>query len=100
MPSHQDESRADVEIYAAPHCPYCRRAKRLLDDKGVDYVEIEIRWGLGGPRKDETFEEMVRRSGGRRTVPQVFIGGRHVGGSDDLAELDRSGELDRMLQEA
>ncbi len=99
MPDQPAPSTDDalVEIYTADHCPYCRRAEALLDDKGVGYTEHEIRWGVFGLQKDETFEEMVRRSGGRRTVPQVFIGGHHVGGSDDLAALDAAGELDRML---
>ena len=83
-----------VEIYTKFGCPYCARAKRLLEDKGVDYEEYELNT-MRGKR-----EEMLERAPGRTTVPQIFINGRHVGGSDDLAELDRSGRLDPMLQGA
>ncbi|HEX9933535.1 MAG TPA: glutaredoxin 3 [Allosphingosinicella sp.] len=83
---------ARVEIYTKFMCPYCARAKRLLDAKGVDYEETEI--SMGGAKR----EEMIQRANGRTTVPQIFIDGRHVGGSDDLAELDRSGQLDPLLQ--
>ena len=82
-----------VEIYTKFGCPYCARAKQLLDDKGVDYEEYELN-STPGKR-----EEMLERAPGRTTVPQIFINGRHVGGSDDLAELERSGRLDPMLQE-
>lgn len=82
-----------VEIYTKFGCPYCARAKQLLDDKGVDYEEFELN-STPGKR-----EEMLERAPGRTTVPQIFINGRHVGGSDDLAELERSGRLDPMLQE-
>jgi glutaredoxin 3 len=85
---------ARVEIYTKFGCPYCFRAKRLLDEKGVDYEEYEIN-SLPGKR-----DEMLARANGRTTVPQIFIDGRHVGGSDDLAELERSGRLDPMLQGA
>ena len=85
---------ARVEIYTKFSCPYCFRAKRLLDEKGVDYEEYEIN-SLPGKR-----DEMLGRANGRTTVPQIFIGGRHVGGSDDLAELERGGRLDTMLQDA
>ena len=82
---------ARVEIYTKFMCPYCARAKKLLEGKGVDYEETEI--SMGGARR----EEMIQRANGRTTVPQVFIDGRHVGGSDDLAELERRGQLDTML---
>ena len=82
---------ANVEIYTTPMCPYCWRAKRLLESKGVAFTEVDL-WQQPGRR-----EEMIGRAGGRRTVPQVFIDGRHVGGSDDLAELERKGELDGLL---
>ena len=85
---------ARVEIYTKYGCPYCSRARRLLDDKGVDYEEYEINSEPG--RRDQ----MLERSNGRHTVPQIFIDGRHVGGSDDLAELDRAGRLDAMLEGA
>jgi len=80
-----------VEIYTSPLCPYCWRAKRLLSEKGVSFEEIDL-WV-----EPERRSEMVARAGGRTTVPQIFIDGRPVGGSDDLAELERRGELDRLL---
>jgi glutaredoxin 3 len=82
---------ARVEIYTKFGCPYCARAKALLGEKGIDYEEYEINT-LPGKR-----DEMMERSNGRHTVPQIFIDGRHVGGSDDLAELERAGQLDPML---
>ncbi|NIJ19126.1 glutaredoxin 3 [Sphingomonas naasensis] len=82
---------AKVEIYTKAFCPYCYRAKALLDSKGVEYEEIDIT--MGGPRRPE----MIQRANGRTTVPQIFIDGKHVGGSDDLAELDRQGGLDPLL---
>jgi glutaredoxin 3 len=82
---------AEVEIYTTPLCPYCWRAKRLLDKKGVAFVEIDL-W-----QYPERRAEMIERAGGRRTVPQLFVGGRSIGGSDELAELERGGELDAML---
>ena len=85
---------ARVEIYTKFMCPYCARAKQLLQSKGVDYEEIEISMD-----RDKR-EEMIQRADGRTTVPQIFIDGRHVGGSDDLAELERSGQLDSILQGA
>ena len=81
----------EVEIYTKTFCPYCARAKRLLDEKGVAYVEYEI------TSDTAKRQEMIGRADGRSTVPQVFIGGRHVGGSDDLAALDREGRLDPLL---
>lgn len=80
-----------VEIYTKFTCPYCFRAKSLLNSKGVKFDEVEV--SMGGEPK----AEMIRRSGGRSTVPQIFIDGQHVGGSDDLAALDRAGKLDPML---
>jgi glutaredoxin 3 len=82
---------AEVEIYTTPLCPYCWRAKRLLDKKGVSFVEIDL-W-----QHPERRAEMIERAGGRRTVPQLFVGGRSIGGSDELAALERGGELDAML---
>ena len=82
---------ARVEIYTKAFCGYCSRAKRLLDDKGVDYAEYDIT--LGGPKR----AEMLQRAHGRSTVPQIFIDDRHVGGSDDLHELERTGRLDSLL---
>lgn len=82
---------ARIEIYTKFLCPYCTRAKSLLKGKGVDFEEYDIT--MGGPRR----AEMLERSHGRTTVPQVFIDGRHIGGSDDLAALDRAGGLDPLL---
>ncbi len=82
---------AKVEIYTKAFCPYCSRAMKLLADKGVEPEEFDIT--MGGPRR----AEMIQRAGGRSTVPQVFVDGRHIGGSDDLAALDRSGGLDPLL---
>ena len=85
---------AKVEIYTKFGCPYCYRAKRLLDGKGAAYEEHDIT--LGGPQR----AEMIQRANGRTTVPQVFIDGRHIGGSDDLAALDAQGGLDPLLKAA
>jgi glutaredoxin 3 len=85
---------AKVEIYTKWSCPYCLRAKRLLDGKGVSYDEYDIT--MGGPQR----AEMIQRANGRSTVPQVFIDGKHIGGSDDLAALDARGGLDPLLKAA
>ncbi len=82
---------AKVEIYTKFLCPYCTRAKSLLQSKGVEIVEYDIT--MGGPKR----EEMLSRAPGRTTVPQVFIDGKHIGGSDDLAALERAGGLDPLL---
>ncbi|MCC6863995.1 MAG: glutaredoxin 3 [Rhodobacteraceae bacterium] len=82
-----------VEIYTTPLCSFCHAAKRLLAKKGVDYKEIHV-------SADPALRaEMMERAGGRRTVPQIFIGGVHVGGCDDLHALDADGKLDLMLAE-
>ncbi|AMX03703.1 glutaredoxin 3 [Microbulbifer thermotolerans] len=80
----------DVVIYTTRFCPYCIAAKRLLDGKGVKYREISVD---GNP---QLRAEMAEKAG-RRTVPQIWIGERHVGGCDDLIALSRSGELDKLL---
>ena len=80
-----------VEIYTKFTCGFCHRAKSLLSGKGVAFEEYDI--AMGGPKR----EEMLERSGGGSTVPQIFIGGEHIGGSDDLAALERAGKLDAML---
>ena len=80
-----------VEIYTKWGCPYCSRAKALLESKGVAYEEYDIT--LGGPKK----AEMMARVPNARTVPQVLIADQAIGGSDDLAALDRAGKLDAML---
>ena len=82
---------ADVIIYTKPGCGYCHAAKALLDGKGADYIEIVA---SSDPAKKQ---EMIQRSGGRMTFPQIFIDGKHIGGSDDLHALDRRGELDPLL---
>ena len=82
---------ARVEIYSKMFCGFCYSAKRLLDDKGVDYEEYDIT--MGGPKR----AEMIQRANGRTTVPQIFIDDTHVGGCDDLHALDRDGRLDPML---
>ena len=80
-----------VEIYTKTFCPYCWRAKMLLEAKGVAFQEISV--DFGGADK----EVMVRRAGGRTTVPQIFIGEQHVGGCDDLMALERDGKLDALI---
>ncbi|GGH28695.1 glutaredoxin 3 [Cribrihabitans marinus] len=80
-----------VELYTSPLCGFCHAAKRLLTQKGVSFTEIDV---LTNPGRKA---EMIDRAGGRRTVPQIFIGETHVGGCDDLYELDRAGKLDPLL---
>ena len=80
-----------VEIYTTPTCGYCAAAKRLLREKGAAYTEIDVSTDPGLRAR------MTERAGGRRTVPQIFIGGAHVGGCDDLYALDGSGKLDAAL---
>jgi len=82
---------AHVEIYTKAFCGYCTRAKALLTSKGVDFEEFDIT--MGGPKR----AEMLERANGGTTVPQIFIDGAHVGGSDQLAALDRAGRLDALL---
>ncbi len=78
-------------MYATAWCPYCERARQLLKSKNVDFEEIDV------DARPEARAEMVARSGGRRTVPQIFIGDRHIGGSDDLYELEAAQGLDPLL---
>ena len=80
-----------IEIYTQPFCPYCARAIGLLTKKGAAFREIDA------PSGTPAREEARTRSGGRTTVPQIFIGGTHVGGSDELAALDRAGQLDGLF---
>jgi glutaredoxin 3 len=84
---------ARVEIYTRDYCGYCSRAKALLESKGVDFTEYEA------GHDPEKRREMIQRSHGGSTYPQVFINGRHVGGSDDIYDLDRAGQLDGLLAE-
>ena len=88
------ERMAKVEIYTTPFCPYCSRAKTLLSRKGVQFTEYD------SPHGSAEREDAIRRSGGRTTVPQIFINDQAVGGCDDLFALDRSGKLDPLLQAA
>ncbi len=82
---------AEIVIYTKPGCPYCHAAMGLLDRKGAEYTEIVA---SNDPEKKA---EMVQKSGGRMTFPQIFIDGKHIGGSDDLHALDRRGGLDPLL---
>lgn len=82
---------AKVEIYTKAFCPYCARAKALLESKGVDFEEYDI--SMGGPKR----QEMLQRSSGGSTVPQIFIDDRHIGGCDDMVAMDRAGNLDPLL---
>ena len=79
-----------ITVYSTSYCPYCVRAKGLLKRKGVAYTEINV-------EDDAEREKMIAKAGGRRTVPQIFIGDTHVGGFDDLNALDKAGKLDPML---
>lgn len=81
-----------ITIYTKGWCPYCAAAKKLLDDKGAAFTEIDIE------AKPEKRAEMIQKAGGRTTVPQIFIGERHVGGCDDLYALDERGQLEALLQ--
>lgn len=83
----------EVTIYSTNFCPYCVRAKNLLKNKGKSFVEINV------SGNSDLRAEMVSKSGGRRTVPQIFIGDRHIGGFDDMAKLDRDGGLDPLLEQ-
>ncbi len=80
-----------IEIYTQPWCPYCERAVDLLTDKGVPFKEIKA------PQGSAARQEAAQRAGGRTSVPQIFIDGRHLGGCDDLVALERSKKLDAML---
>lgn len=84
----------EIEIYTQPWCPYCARAVHILSGKGVEFREINA--PNGSPERAEA----TRRAGGRSTVPQIFIDGRHIGGCDELVALDRAGKLDPLLQSA
>lgn len=79
-----------IVVYSSAFCPYCRRARALLDTKGWRYTVLDV------DREPRLWDEIARRTG-RSTVPQIFIGDRHVGGCDDLFALDRRGELDSLL---
>lgn len=92
MPASPEAARmANVTIYTTPWCGYCLAAKRLLSAKGVAFEEIDVADDPG--RRGE----MIQRARGRRTVPQIFVGGAHVGGYDDMSALDRAGGFDPLL---
>lgn len=82
---------AKIVLYTTMFCPYCARARNLLQKKGVSFTDIDVM------SDDDKRDEMVARASGRRTVPQIFIDGRHIGGSDELVALDRDGKLDPLL---
>ncbi len=88
---HMANATPQIEIYTSPTCGYCHAAKRILAQKGVSYTEINV---LAQPDQRAV---MQRRANGGRTVPQIFIGGAHVGGYDEMAALDKRGGLDPML---
>ncbi len=87
----ENKTMPDVTIYTTGLCPYCHRAKALLQKKGVAYHEVDVSYDAAERQR------MTARAGGRRTVPQIFIGQAHVGGSDELHELERQGRLDALL---
>jgi glutaredoxin 3 len=82
-----------VEIYTTRYCPYCNAAKALLKKKGVNFSEIDV------SRDWERRDEMIQRANGRTTVPQIFVGAMHIGGCDELHDLERAGKLDPILAE-
>lgn len=87
-------SEPKVELFTSPICPYCVRAKSLLERKGIKYQEIDV------SKDTQLREDVMKRAGGRTSVPQIFINDYHVGGADDLYALDSSGKLDELLKTA
>jgi glutaredoxin 3 len=85
---------SEVTMYSTGWCPYCDRARALLERKGVAFREVKV------DEDDKARATMLEKSGGRRSVPQIFVGDRHVGGYDDLYALDKAGELDKLLGRA
>ena len=86
-----EKQTATVTVYSKDYCPYCVRAKQLLKHKGIEFTEYQV------DRDQEKYREMLQKSNGARTVPQIFIGDIHVGGSDDLYALHRQDKLDALL---
>ena len=82
---------ANIEIYTSPFCGFCYQAKSLLNDKGLDYIEVDI---ISHPKRHS---EMIERAGGLQTVPQIFIDNQHIGGCDELYELEAKDKLDSIL---
>ena len=80
-----------VKIYTTPYCPFCKRAKQLLKGKNIDFEEIDL------SEEPEKFDEMIKKSNGARTVPQIFADDTHIGDCDYIHELDNKGELDKIL---
>jgi glutaredoxin 3 len=91
LPKREDSRMAKVTIYTRQFCPYCTRAVALLKDKKADFTEIDA--GMDAGKR----EEMVQRSKGGKTFPQIFVGDKHIGGCDDMMALDRAGQLDPLL---
>lgn len=89
LPTHPKQEQ--IIVYSKDYCPYCTAAKNLLTQKGVGYSEIDL------TQKPELRDEMIKKAGGRTTVPQIFIGSTHVGGFDDMKALDDKGGLDALL---
>ena len=85
---------ATIELYSGGHCPYCVRAKSLLEKRDLAFVEYDVQ------AEPEMRDEMLRRTNGARTIPQIFINDRHVGGYDDLYALDKKGELEKWVANA
>ena len=90
--NERDPSASQVVVYSSPYCGYCAAAKRLLRSKGTDFLEINV---VSGPERRQEMVELT----GQQTVPQILIGGRHVGGYAELSELETKGELDALLAE-
>ena len=82
----------NVDIYTTPYCPFCTRAKKLLANKKVEFNEIDL------SENPDKFEEMLSKSNGARTVPQIFVNGEHIGDCDHIHDLDQKGELDKILK--
>jgi len=82
----------NIDIYTTPYCPFCTRAKKLLANKKVEFNEIDL------SENPDKFEEMLSKSNGARTVPQIFVNGEHIGDCDHIHDLDQKGELDKILK--
>ena len=82
----------NIDIYTTPYCPFCIRAKKLLANKKVEFNEIDL------SENPDKFEEMLLKSNGARTVPQIFVNGEHIGDCDHIHDLDQKGELDKILK--
>ena len=82
-----------ITVYSGPNCPYCLRAKALLQKKGAAFDDFDVRADVS------KLEEMMTRTGGKKTIPQIFIGDQHIGGCDDLYALDAAGKLDGLLKQ-